>query len=178
MTDNQDSVTAGAAQPPTDRPLTTGDVPLLRKGDLIKGPNGKTYRFEEWGDGGFLTFIDEPYDGFLATLCTFVSRPASEGVDSSHGSVYDRLLTLIHDRDEALRGDGQTDPSEIDETVLEIMKITNALASPPVSERERELEGALRNLVAHTDGLTLPATAQIMRERARALTTQPAGEGK
>lgn len=72
---------------------------------------------------------------------------ASEGVDSSHGSVYDRLLTLIHDRDEALRGDGQTDPSEIDETVLEIMKITAALASPPVSERERELEGALRELV-------------------------------
>lgn len=67
-----------------------------------------------------------------------VSRPAASSpsavgvgeVDWSSGSVYDQLLTLIHDRDHALRGDERTDPTEIDETVLEIMRITTPTPAP------------------------------------------------
>lgn len=64
-----------------------------------------------------------------------LAKPAEGGVDSSHGSVYDRLLTFIHDRDDALRGDDRTDPNEIDETVLAIMRI--ATPTPPSVDWER-----------------------------------------
>lgn len=68
-----------ATQAPTPGPLSADDVKLLVKGDCIRGPNGKIYRLEEWGDGGFLTFIDEPHDGYLATLCAFIGRPDESG---------------------------------------------------------------------------------------------------
>lgn len=87
--------------PPTDRPLTAGDVPLLREGDLIKGPNGKTYRFEEWGDGGFLTFIDEPYDGFLATLCNFLACPATSAASEEAPTYADELVNASMRRRDA-----------------------------------------------------------------------------
>lgn len=61
-----------------------------------------------------------------------------------------------------------------------------ALASPPVSERERELEGALRMAANRMDRLALEvqfdtrlrAEAADWVAEARALTAQPAGEGK
>lgn len=65
-----------------------------------------------------------------AILALLSARPLALGgqqgevLDSGHGSVYDRLLTLLHDRDHALRGETSTDPNEIDETVREILRIT------------------------------------------------------
>ena len=150
--------------PPTDRPLTAGEplwmVHVLGPDEIYPAPDHATA--VEWcaGLNGAIPDSDvlcvavpalwtasskdhaaglkDARDDFAA-LARPATSAASEGeVHSSHGSVYDSLLTFIHDRDDALRGDGQTDPAEIDETVLEIMKITNALASPPVSELLRE----------------------------------------
>jgi hypothetical protein len=96
---------------------------------------------------------DHPEDPFIygetgpreheehANLTPLFAHPAptarrdgvEERVNSGHGSVYDRLLTFIHDRDDALRGDEGTSPDEIDETVLAIMRITGSHPAPTAS---------------------------------------------
>lgn len=73
-----------------------------------------------------------------------------------------------------------------DSDQVEIIPLYAALASPPVSERERELEGALRMAANRMDRLALEvqfdtrlrAEAAEWVAEARALTAQPAGEGK
>ena len=81
-----------ATQAPTPGPLDSESVKLLVKGDYIRGPNGKIYRLQEWGDGGFLIFIDEPHDGYLVTLCAFIGRPDADGwVKCRFASVPDYL---------------------------------------------------------------------------------------
>ena len=60
-----------------------------------------------------------------------IQAEEAEEINSHHGSVYDQLLTFIHDRDSALRGDERTDAVEIDEAVVEIMTITGTLTAQP-----------------------------------------------
>lgn len=69
-----------APQTPTPGvPLSAESVRLLKAGDVLCGPDGRIHRFDEWGDGGFLTFLDNDQDGYLASLCTFIGRPDAEG---------------------------------------------------------------------------------------------------
>lgn len=115
MTDNQDSVTAGAVQPPTDRPLTAGDYESLADLHTIKG----------WLHG-------------LATNPDLNDVVADGGVTT--GDCYQQ---------------------EACEFAGRIGRVIAALASPPVSERERELEGALRDAQEFIDGLG----AELLNER-------------
>ena len=55
--------------------------------------------------------------------------------NSGHGSVYDRVLTFLHDRDSAIAGDPPC-ATEIDESVLAILQITRpAPIEPGVREK-------------------------------------------
>jgi hypothetical protein len=87
-----------------------------------------------------MAFGDEGTRVVIAPQALARRDGVEERVNSGHGSVYDRLLTFIHDRDDALRGDEGTSPDEIDETVLAIMRITG---SHPADPRPDPLE-ALR----------------------------------
>lgn len=143
MTDNQDSVSASAVQPPTDRPLTAGVW-------VVTASCGEYSDRAEW------------------TVSVHWSE--AEG------------------RAEVERLDGedrQTRKRGHDETAhyLSGPFPLAALASPPVSERERELEGALRLAANRMDRLALEvqfdtrlrAEAAEWVAEARALTAQPAG---
>ena len=80
MTDNQDSkIKVGAQTPPTDRPLTAGDVPLLREGYVIQcRDRGQTKTHEVRSISSALGGIYVDGGGMYAPyLCTFVSRPAT-----------------------------------------------------------------------------------------------------
>lgn len=64
---------------PKPGPLAEGDVKLLRRGDVLLGPDGRLHLFDECCAGGFLTFLDNAADGYLATICTFIGRPDADG---------------------------------------------------------------------------------------------------
>ena len=262
MTDNQDSKIGDAAQPPTDRPLTAGDVPLLREGDLLRVVVAAA-RNEEWdgvkqpaigeevvfikpsGSGGVSNCIVTSFDpafGYRPGRFTFVSRPASEGEGKATGWLRKAVLHLLprwgmegHEvplpgvrgvpnadhadprfsvhcysghggnltvalmigRDHSRGGVWQEmdfTPEQAVQIAAAILSmpavehvaapLVAALASPPASERERELEGVLREVVAfiRDEKPMTPERAgnlgHLLNKSDRALTAQPAGEGK
>lgn len=218
--------------PPTDRPLTAGDVPLLREGDLLRARNGKllSYAYTDKKGWAFCDGFGPPIDRDAHTLesFTFVSRPAtsaaSEGEDkANHDCLAKRrpgepmfillgrdpdahtIVQLWADRRLAAGGDPDhcrmgydtaermaayaKDPANKPASAPDAVDYP-ALASPPVSERERELEGALRLAVTALSCLTFDdeirsvignSNFEILRANyaaLRVLTAQPAGEGK
>ena len=221
--------------PPTDRPLTAGDVPMLREGDVIKhdrGPTGTVSRIT--GSHIFMAREGLPDIGDFHSGFTFVSRPAtsaaSEGgkfrkkpvvIDAfemraeiygdrsawpqwledawnlergAEGSIQNygvsplrdgplQIVTLeglhnVQAGDWIIRGvKGELYPCKPD--VFALTYEPAALASLPVSERERELEGALREIEAMCPATCETSLAHDMAQIAhQALTAQPAGEGK
>ena len=164
--------------PPTDRPLTAGDVPLLREGDVLRVVEAGSFLLGRGlVDGGpaIVRSVDPPYVDVYGpkershnrpSRFTFVSRPATsaasevEGLDLYDDKVQAGIAWTLRQVGEALglttwtQGDGsesvEGDVGAEIHTILVDAGLrdpeTNemaALASPPVSERERELEGAL-----------------------------------
>ena len=207
--------------PPTDRPLTAGDVPLLREGDVLRCINphsaeihklGTQYVFEELtgnkpGGGNDIRLQGSRLSTWSG-IFAFVSRPAtsaaSEVAPFAEGGIGHAMQERGHAylNDYVLSTDGADyEPNEFERSLLEdfmsgllcdeamfgpvraLLAQQAALASPPVSERERELEGALRNLLGAFDTpiarRRLPPTdfSCAAIDQARALTAQPAGEG-
>lgn len=200
--------------PPTDRPLTAGDVPLLRKGDVLRVVVAAA-RNEEWdgvkqpaigeevvfikpsGSGGVSNCIVTSFDptfGYRPGRFTFIRRPATSAASDEGVGEPDAWQCRIYNYQgepgawrECERPEDPTNlrPSRI----IEFRPLYAALASPP-SERERELEGALVDLVSwfttqvHGIGRMVwvidagDQGADDAIKAARALTAQPAGEGK
>ena len=198
--------------PPTDRPLTAGDFPLLREGDQLRiDTGGALHTYSHAKQSGKVIATDRGY--YAPFRFTFVFRPASDGQiqwlgGERIGDLKDvALVTKVRAglRAEAALNTAKARPatsaaSEVDDLDLYDDKVqagiawtlrqvgealglttwtqgdgsesvegdvgaeihtilvdaglrdpeTNemaALASPPVSERERELEGALREVV-------------------------------
>lgn len=238
MTDNQDSkIKVGVQTPPTDRPLTAGDVHLLREGDVLKctSPGGSLDEGQEFTfvrtaprELGRIYLLDRDYHPFLCDRFTFVSRPAAsdEGVTTSvpvEGQCFtseqdwinraSRALTCHADYNNTEHGDakgwrgphftalcfdragnrirnGADFKRATHENTYPVWwiwpdQIVPALASPPVSERERELSFLLDRLTDFENALGESAE-RIVREwhghvapsiaRLSALTSQPAGE--
>ena len=71
--------------PTPGQPLSEADVSLLQPGDWLRGPDGRAHQFDEWGDGGFLTFLNNTQDGYLFSLCTYLGRPDQDGWIAWHG---------------------------------------------------------------------------------------------
>jgi hypothetical protein len=96
-----------------------------------------------------------------------------ERVNSGHGSVYDRLLTFIHDRDDALRGDEGTSPDEIDETVLTIMRITGSHPAPadprpdPLEALREAREALVYYSKAEAYGRRIILNVEVMYDRGK-----------
>ena len=95
MTDNQDSkIKVGVQTPPTDRPLTAGDVPLLRKGDVL------TY-------GAYSIVVESPgvtvksieIAVYRGELFTFVSRPETPAASEGEGLAASDVGAWIAKRD-------------------------------------------------------------------------------
>lgn len=200
MTDNQDSVTAGAVQPPTDRPLTAGDVFHFYESRMIAGmapstavwvdARGVLYEREDgerkWADHNSdhdITFVArpatsaasegegvEPWEPAAEAMCAEVIKRAEVTCRKATDELYEGLLYSVQDylrenvtlnlsgeleRAHGYERDARTALVEIakaagvdfvdsrDGVERQKERILAALASPPVSERERELEGAL-----------------------------------
>lgn len=176
MTDNQDSKIISGAQakealrreactPPTDRPLTAGDVPLLREGDVLRDSAGRTCTFDHMvRDDYLLARIGEgSSSGAGIGAFTFVSRPATSAASEGEAMrlVPDRVLTDAiywmargYERVHSMPRVSDTElANKIEGAKAALGRARDAaLASPPVSERERELEGALKRISAMTPG--------------------------
>ena len=216
--------------PAADRPLSAGDVKLLREGDVLNCP--------VWGVVSFLRFDDSGRRAFVRTQngndrlmvpaehMTFVSRPAAsdEGVgDAGLANDIAAILDENADADE----DGLHNSSRLAEKIRQYLRARTsepageaepfgwwvehkvadpvflrppsfipsgpnytrtplythpALASPPVSERERELAVLLDNLViaqSLSRELRTAATDQArsyLYSYRHPHTAQPAGE--
>lgn len=235
MTDNQDSKIGDAAQPPTDRPLTAGDVlwmvHILGPDDVIPAPDHRSAvdqcadinRAMTDMDGSVLCVavpalwtgskgaheeglksIVETWDTRAHTapgvVLSATDRACYEYPDAHDGplrSAYvagaeaysaaqqmdSGLETWLNARDLMPRG-----PWDWPSIIAMLDHHEAALASPPVSERERELEGALR-VIANASrrsetmfgGKMSDVTrvfVNITRVAESAITAQPAGEGK
>lgn len=242
--------------PPTDRPLTAGDVPLLREGDVLRSHRKRhfvrcvaagvivleyaaftaaefeaarfTFVSRQKVDGGLPdieaegerivrdTYKREGDFGYLWTdvvgaVQTAISEerarhPARPATSAASEGEVERTIdgeTVLGFKVAAWRYLGPKDnarfgyrlcehwstpgnyPQKVERLFTET-QLRAALASPLVSERERELEGALRMAANRMDRLALEvqfdtrlrAEAADWVAEARALTTQPAGEGK
>lgn len=203
MTDNQDSKIIWGAQakealrreaytPPTDRPLTAGDLALsaLRLHDEYLsipqdrgGPNGTKGRAHQaWLD---------------AKASALTARPATSAASEGEGA--DDSISLFETVCEYLLGEGPLRGQQFGDEPPTMKsgrlarywwrhdlreardQIIAALASPPVSERERELEGLVVELLKHSVSLYGNPNDDdhgigLIHARARALTAQPAGE--
>ena len=112
---------------PTDRPLTAGDVELedvlfFKLKDLILEQSEG-----EWDD----SMIVRDAHHFASNLRPLFARPATSAASEVEG--VDRVMAVLnHWFDGRMRVDRNS----------EMVAQLAALASPPVSERERELEGA------------------------------------
>lgn len=187
MTDNQDSVTAGAAQPPTDRPLTAGDVlPMMA---LAMDKLMRAFPADCMPSASVCVEVANAVNAAKEVI----NRPATSA--ASEGAVDRVMAVLNHWFDGRARIDRNSDmvaqlaalasPPVSAEGLeecdtcgrLKVMGCRCDYASPPVSERERELEGALREIEA-----MCPATcetslahdmAQIASEALTALNEQP-----
>ncbi len=232
--------------PPTDRPLTAGDVPLLREGDVLRCAEGQGRCAALITDEYITLNIEGRLFSRVPPHFTFVSRPTTsdaEGWIEWHGGenpVPGKKVNVrmrgysLHDTAvwEADRQDWTYDPELGDAQDIIAYRIVRpssegecgyempgvmvrlqdcldaataasvpvdtgdlraalaALASPPVSERERELEGALAKAVvfnAYRAEDPLAIRIEFMTEEDRlaaanaidkALTAKPAGEGK
>ena len=132
-------------QAPTPGPLDSESVKLLVKGDYIRGPNGKIYRLQEWGDGGFLIFIDEPHDGYFVTLCAFIGRPDADGwVKCRFASVPDYLRGI---QVEAKTYNDLIRPAQKAENVAWSNMIAFRLAPPAPVEASGETREAVARIV-------------------------------
>lgn len=207
---------SGASVPAADRPLTAGDVPLLREGDVLRVVVAAA-RNEEWdgvkqpaigeevvfikpsGSGGVSNCIVTSFDptfGYRPGRFTFVRRPAAsdEGVGVRPGG------WLIREADGGWLWTGHRIAATAAMTEGHEVVSLAAIAPPPVSERERELEGALRlasdlhaayeqliyGLPKYLESQNLTDEENMIREayitldvtahRLAALTAQPAGE--
>lgn len=261
---------SGASVPAADRPLTAGDVHLLREGDVLRciNPNtiahvrGREYVFDKRTQNASGSGNDIVLKGDLLStwsgIFTFVRRPAASTGDDwtewhggenpvpgqradvkYRGSEHEGHITVdadardwSHDRDHPssdIISYRLSRPAASDEGVEPVayrwmwpgtnqwhyadynlhpdaetvQPLYAALASPPVSERERELEGAVARFLAVNDefdrraslGMAgyIPALAGVKEKSAadlrtegqqavsdmrRLLTAQPAGEGK
>ena len=195
--------------PPTDRPLTAGDAPLTEQCRVVVHfANGIASVFSDYAKlaatgvhstlypiwlarsadlietlGNILNDMDAVTDEddwtapIVRASAQYQSRPATSAASEGLG-VLERakLASIVH----MLSG---MEPSNTVQIYgREAAIILAALASPPVSERERELEGALRNLLGAFDTpiarRRLPPTdfSRAAIDQARALTAQPAGE--
>ena len=203
--------------PPTDRPLTAGDVPTMTV-TLVRHQVSGTMCIRKWEGGDDF----EPGTHVLGPLCLVhhLSRPATSAASEGEAMrlVPDRVLTDAiywmargYERVHSMPRVSDTELAnkiEGAKAALGRARDAAALASPPVSERERELEGALRDLFqyaerqecghedTHRGGLIwticdgcgkkwaddeggfVPYVEPSPIARARALTAQPAGEGK
>ena len=189
-------------RPPTDRPLTAGDVPLLREGDVLRCTNPHTRAHlegQEWifkkrthnapGQGNDIVLKG----GHLSTwsgIFTFVSRPATSAASEGEWAVSksDAIRavdacggTYSPDEERSGYADGHREALT---AALSVLSALPALASPPVSERERELKGALEGLL-NTSGArpskgynSMKYSEAVTRAENLLLTAQPAGEGK
>lgn len=211
MTDNQNSVTAGAVQPPTDRPLTAGDVHLLREGDvLIAGHTnfhtiGELVRYAGLSmRTKYVCFIKiEGKPGHYAPdTFTFIARPTFDAVPAarpatsaaSEGEGAEELRDSVAWLEKAFRKTAVGFSTSYRPTMNAVHTVLAALASPPISERERELEGALREARDAVDffdrvkAATQDEQIAVGRDHwnrmeaalrtVAALTAQPAEEGK
>jgi hypothetical protein len=172
--------------PPTDRPLTAGDVPLLREGDvldvrsygnemkravLIRASAGDCLRVHEEGQAGPNVWGIHRF--------SFVSRPATSAASEGEG-----VNALVKELRLAACGLFELKNDRGDYGYFDtIADRLAALASPPVSERERELEGLVREFLRMSVGIYGHPKDEdyglgLIHARARALTAQPAGEGK
>ena len=90
---------------------------------------------------------------YVGSLCNpgLVSAPAvvGEAEATGHGSVYDRLLTLLGDRDNAIQGDLPS-ATELDASVQAILEIVRTTPSPAIPDRE-EIVAVLRGVIAEAD---------------------------
>lgn len=170
MTDNQDSVTAGAVQPPTDRPLTAGDWIEWHGGE---NPVPGQMVEVEYRDGNGETHMnsdelrwDHPCDDDdivayrAARQATAAAREAEgEGLaafspeDTNLQSRYVVVHQLRASADiqdvETKRETGwatTSDRAQLMRKAADVIERLAALASPPVSERERELTVRTGNL--------------------------------
>ena len=163
--------------PPTDRPLTAGDVPLLREGDVLRIVPGRIGAGElrtflrAWGEE--IVEVEDTDESYCPDCYNFISRPV-KGVEPVAYRWMWPGTNEWHYADYNLHPDAET-----------VQPLYAALASPPVSERERELEGALRGAVPYLEALHSTCNGKEARgfvwgviQKARALTAQPAGEGK
>ena len=157
--------------PPTDRPLTAGDVPLLREGDVLRIVPGRIGAGElrtflrAWGEE--IVEVEDTDESYCPDCYNFISRPV-KGVEPVAYRWMWPGTNEWHYADYNLHPDAET-----------VQPLYAALASPPVSERERELEGALANLLGAFDTpiarRRLPPTdfSRAAIDQARALTAQP-----
>ena len=173
--------------PPTDRPLTAGDA--LRRILPITVTETPDYAELTFGDSRTQAMTMEP-EVWLAL--NELSRPATSaasegevfGVTGACDEVEALACALFAHLCPGLRMDEDEDLphyKEAAQAAFNHLREPVALASPPVSERERELEGALRRLVDNHGAYieALPGTSGVSDlETARSLTAQPAGEGK
>lgn len=155
--------------PPTDRPLTAGDVRYVEGHlDMTHAPSlgafiGKSLASHVSGNRmpamsgdnreRIPAHIRERFDRDCESTAQYIldhlSRPATSA--ASEGAVDRVMAVLNHWFDGRARIDRNSD----------MVAQLAALASPPVSERERELEGALQEAVEFIDGLG----AELLNER-------------
>lgn len=188
MTDNQDSKISDAVQPPTDRPLTAGDVlPMMA---LAMDKLMQAFPDDCIPSASVCVEVANAVNAAKEVL----ERPATPAASEGEGEYtspcgYEAKLIngqwrvgmagnldCVHDAEITVH------KHVSDEWSAALAKrIAAALASPPVSERERELEGALRRLVDNHGAYieALPGASGVSDlELARSLlTAQPAGEG-
>lgn len=192
MTDNQDSKIGDAVQPPTDRPLTAGDWIEWHGGENPVPGQRVDVRFRDGSvdcgdpsdDWDWPWGVSIPDHDVIAYR---IARPATSAASEGEGKP-EAIAEIIR----------QWAPETPSSRHLCAEAILAALASPPVSERERELEGAADDLVGvveriegavrhgtwrNESGERLKDTPEWARfylavNRARRLTAQPAGEGK
>lgn len=183
--------------PPTDRPLTTGDyctVPKEPTEEMLNEAQEEFPRSARYAFGKIWSamlrarppFADYDYGSFEPGADAPKSRPATSEASEVEG--VDRVMAVLnHWFDGRMRVDRNS----------EMVAQLAALASPPVSERERELEGALapfaeigqwffaRDLPDETPVVEITGlsgrtflTRGMFKSAHSALTVQPAGEGK
>ena len=179
--------------PPTDRPLTASDWIEWHGGENPVPGQMVDVELRDGSDADYMNSDDLRWDHPCDDddiIAYRLSRPAaSEGVGElkadftrSHpsgmdDSTYEQIEDALDRADAPIIGEAGR--------FLTLAQRVAALASPPVSERERELEGALRGAVPYLEALHSTCNGKEARgfvwgviQKARALTAQPAGEGK
>ena len=177
--------------PPTDRPLTAGDARMMEQ---IAHNLCSLHDFDVALVAGLERFAKAVITEYER------ARPATSAASEGEGEpmrlVSDRVLADAlywmargYERVHSMPRVSDTELAnkiEGAKAALGRARDAAALSSPPVSERERELEGALRGALPYLEVLHSTSNGKeargivwrVIQRAADALTAQPAGEGK